>query len=189
MQISPFFSFKKKQAIKTLLFLFTFILFGCSQSCLTQVSALHSYNGPRTKKSNQCVVIRTALEQKFTAIINEYDKFFQGDSHVETKGSYENIEAAYDCMLVGAKSVLIFERGVISTNSTYINGYTYHHYNPATNQYIAYTTPGDYVSSSTSAYVIAFFNEPIPNLGTTFTAGDYNSWTEQNNIKGCHGCK
>lgn len=187
MQIGTFFHSKKKQAIETLLFLSAFCLFGCSYPY--QVSSLHSYNGPRAKETNKCVVIRTALEQKFTATINEYDKYIQGDSHVETTGTYENIEAAFDCMLVGAKSVLVLERGVISTNSTYINGYTYHHYNSITNQYVAYTTPGYYVSSSTSAYIVVFFNKPLPNLGTTFTGSDYNSWAEQNNITGCQGCK
>ena len=77
MQISPFFSFKKKQAIKTLLFLFTFILFGCSQSCLTQVSALHSYNGPRTKKATNALLYEQPLNKNSPPPLMNTTSFFK----------------------------------------------------------------------------------------------------------------
>lgn len=44
-----------------------------------------------------------------------------GDSHVSTAGSYDVVEAAYDCMAIGAKSVLVLERGVVTiSNSTIV---------------------------------------------------------------------
>ena len=157
--------------------------------CGVQISALSSYNGSKKKASNKCLVARTALEQKFTTTINKYNESIQGDSHVATEGSYEDEEAAYDCMSVGAKSVLVLDRGVISSNTTYVNGTSSNIYNPSTNQYITYTSSGYLVSSSTSAYIVVFFDKEIPSFNDEITIDDYKSWKKRNGINwGCKGC-
>jgi len=156
--------------------------------CAFQVSALSSYNGSEKKTSKKCLVARTALEQKFTKIINKYNESIQGDSHVATEGSYEDEEAAYDCMSVGAKSVLVLDRGVISSNTTYVNGTTSSIYNPTTNQYSTYSSSGYFVSSETSAYIVVFFDKEIPSFDDEITIDDYKSWKKRNLITGCKGC-
>ncbi|WP_407458422.1 hypothetical protein [Fibrobacter sp.] len=156
------------------------LLFGCAPQ--TQLSSLQSYNGPlSTHGTNQCFVAKTALNTKFAETINEYKDFIQGDSHIETSGNYEIQEAAFDCMYVGAKSVLILDRGVSSTisGSTAI---TYHY--PSTNTSITHTN-----SSAISAYTIVFFNKKIPEFGQMITMNDYESWKKSNRIKNCVGCK
>lgn len=173
----------------TKIFLLITALFVSSCTPPYQVSALHSYNGPQAEETNKCVVARTALESKFSETINKYKDFIQGDSHVETTGSYENEEAAFDCMVVGAKSVLVLDRGVVSTSSAYVSGTTYSLYNAATNSYSVHSTPGYYVSSQTSAYVVVFFNKRIPNFGKIYTFDDYKSWKSYNGIAGCEGCR
>ncbi len=175
-----------KQAIKDLFLLSTIlVIYGCA----TQVSSLNSYNGQQRKETNKCTVVRTALESKFSETINEFKDHIQGDSHVETLGTYENEEAAFDCMAVGAKTVLVLDRGVVSTSSTYVSGTTYSSYNPATNSYSTRSTSGHYVSSKTSAYIVVFFNENIPNFGNTYTLDDYKSWKSSQGIVGCEGCR
>ena len=180
-----FFS-RAKQFIKAF---FSLSVMAATSACTYQVSSLHSYNGPQYNESNKCIVARTALDSKFSTTINDFKDNIQGDSHVETEGTYENEEAAFDCMSVGAKTVLILDRGIISTNSTYISGSTYNTYNPSTNHYTTYSTPGYTVSSETSAYIIVFFNKKIPDLGNTITMDDYESWKKKNHISGCKGCE
>ena len=176
---------RKSHLAKTSLF-FSFIIYlsGCAQ-----VSALHAYNGQRKQESDKCTVTRTALATKFSSTIDEFNEFVQGDSHVETNGNYENEEAAYDCMTIGAKSVLILDRGIVSSSTTYVPGSTTTNYNPSTNQFSSQTSPGYYVSSNTSAYVVVFFNKDIPNSGETITKEDYKSWKRRNVIITCDGCK
>lgn len=164
--------------------LITFILSGCA----VQVSALSSYNGSLRNPSNRCLVARTALEQKFTRTINKNNESIQGDSQIATGGSYENEEAAYDCMSVGAKSVLVLNRGIISSSTTYVNGTTSSTYNPTTNQYRTYTSPGYFISTNTSAYIVVFFDKEIPGFTTEITFDDYKSWKRRNLILGCDGC-
>ena len=121
---------------------------GCAPQ--TQVSSLYSYNGPlATHGTNQCFVTKTALDSKFAETINEYKDFIQGDSHIETAGRYEIEEAAFDCMYVGAKSVMILDRGVTSTNSG-----TAFYTHKTTNSSITYSLN----PSNNSAYTIVFFN-------------------------------
>ena len=165
-----------------------FLISGCAHQ-MTQISALRSYNGAQKKPNNQCIVVRTAIETKFTETIREYSDYMLGDSHIETKGQYENEEAAYDCMAIGAKSVLVLDRGVVSTSSAYVPGYTFGSYYPTSNFFWTYSTPGYYVSTQTSAYVVVFFDKIISKYGTKITAKEYNSWKEINNIAYCDGCK
>lgn len=163
---------KTHLAKTTLFFSFTIYL----SSCALQVSALDAYNGLRKQESNKCTVSRTAIPTKFTNTIDEFNEFIQGDSHVETKGSYENEEAAYDCMTIGAKSVLVLDRGVVSSSTAYVPGKTTTYYNPSTNQFTSYTSSGYYVSSNTSAYIVVFFNKDLPYPGESITKEDYKSW-------------
>jgi hypothetical protein len=157
------------------------LLFGCAPQ--TQLSSLQSYNGPlSTHGTNQCFVAKTALDTKFAETINEYKDFIQGDSHIETAGRrYEIQEAAFDCMYVGAKSVLILDRGVTSTNS---GGMTITNYSSSTNTSITLSNP-----SQNSAYTIVFFNKKIPEFGNMITMSDYESWKKANRMKNCVGCK
>ena len=167
----------------SLFFSFTIFLSSCAQ-----ISALYAYNGKQYQESDKCTVTRTALTTKFTSTIDKFNEFVQGDSHVETNGNYENEEAAYDCMTVGAKSVLVLDRGVISSSTTYVPGSTTTKYNPSTNQFTSQTSSGLYISSNTSAYVIVFFNKDLPNSGETITREDYKSWKRRNVIIMCDGC-
>lgn len=157
------------------------LLFGCAPQ--TQLSSLQSYNGPlSTHGTNQCFVAKTALDTKFAETINEYKDFIQGDSHIETAGRrYEIQEAAFDCMYVGAKSVLILDRGVTSTNSA---GMAITNYSSSTNTSITLSNP-----SQNSAYTIVFFNKKIPEFGNMITMSDYESWKKANRMKNCVGCK
>lgn len=92
---------------------------GCAHG--VQVSSLSSYNGPRLDGSEKCVVHRTSVESRFVELLKENEESLLGDSHVSTAGSYDVVEAAYDCMAIGAKSVLVLERGVVTiSNSTIV---------------------------------------------------------------------
>lgn len=168
----------------SLFFSFAIYFSGCAQ-----ISALHTYNGEQKQESNKCIVSRTALPTKFNATIDEFNEFIQGDSHVETNGSYENEEAAYDCMTIGAKSVLVLDRGIVSSSTTYVPGKTTTYYNSSTNQFTSHTSSGHYVSSNTSAYIVVFFSKDLPNSGETITKEDYTSWKRRNVIFTCDGCK
>ena len=147
----------------------------------TQFSSLQSYNGPLSDHgTNQCFVAKTALDSKFTETINKYKDFIQGDSHIESESHYEIEEAAFDCMYVGAKSVMILERGVTSTNS----GTTFYTYKLSSGSSITHSN-----SSKNSAYTLVFFNKKIPEFGKMITMDEFNSWIKSNNIKSCEGCK
>lgn len=157
----------------------------------TQVSSLQSYNGPLSSHgTNQCFVTKTALDSKFTETINKYKDYIQGDSHIELAGRhYEIVEAAFDCMYVGAKSVMILDRGVTSTNSgsTFTTFSSTNHYqstNSSTTFSTTYSNP-----SKNFAYTIVFFNKKIPEFGNMITMSDYESWKKANRMKNCIGCK
>ncbi|MCQ2109754.1 MAG: hypothetical protein MJZ05_13455 [Fibrobacter sp.] len=161
------------------------LLSGC---IVYQVSALSDYNGPIYEPTEKCYVYRTSLESKFNEIVTRYDVYMLGDSHVATSGSYESIEAAYDCMTVGATSVLVLDRGVVASSSTYVPGTTNYNYNAFTNQMTSTTTPGYYISQNTSAFVVVFFGKELLYSGTSYTMKDYKSWKKRNGVTACSGC-
>lgn len=156
--------------------------------CVSQVSSLQSYNGNWYEPENQCQVYRTSLGPKFYEIIQQYSEFVLGDSHVSTGGTYENMEAAYDCMTIGARSVVVLDRGVVSSSTSYVPGTTTYQYNPYSNTYNSFTTSGYYISNSTSAYVVVFLGKKIPKIGHTYTRDAYKEWKRANGIASCSGC-
>lgn len=167
---------------------FTIVTLFLVSGCVYQVSSLQSYNGSRYESENQCQVYRTSLEPKFYEIVQHYNEFILGDSHVSTGGTYENIEAAYDCMTIGAKSAVVLDRGVVSSSTSYVPGTTTYHYNPYSNTYNSFTTSGYFVSNSTSAYVVVFLGKTIPKIGHIYTRDAYKEWKRANGIASCSGC-
>lgn len=157
-------------------------------SCAVQVSALSSYNGPVREETKQCLVYRTSLESKFNEIVQRYEIYLQGDSRVSTSGNYLNPEAAYDCMKVGAKSVVVLDKGVVASSSGFVPGRVTYNYNSFTNSYSSFYTPGYAYTENTSGYVVAFFEKEITYGGTIYTMKDYESWEKSNGIAGCSGC-
>lgn len=156
--------------------------------CVSQVSSLEHYNGNRYKEQDQCQVYSTSLEPKFYEIVQQYSEYILGDSHVSTEGSYENIEAAYDCMTIGAKSAVVLDRGVVSSSTNYVAGRTTYNYDSYSNTYSSTYTPGYFISKNTSAYVVVFFKKEIQNIGNVYTRAEYNKWKRGNGIVSCQGC-
>lgn len=147
-------------------------LSGCANG--TQVSSLRSYNGPRLGGSDKCLVYTTSVESWFEEILKENSGNLLGDSYVSTDYNYEVIEAAYDCMAIGAKSVLVLQRGVVASsvgNSVSSNGMT------------------TYDSRKTSGYTVAFFNKNFPDFGVLVTIDDYKNWLNENRMTYCEGCE
>lgn len=157
--------------------------------CYSQVSSMSSFNGEKQKYTNQCQVVRTSLYQKFDKIVSDNQNIIQGDSHVETDGSYMNVEAAYDCMVAGAKSILVLERGVIATSTAHVGGRTTTYYNYQTNQAYTRTSPGYNINFQTSGYIVVFFKEELPESGTMVTWDDYKTWHRKHHILMCDGCE
>lgn len=157
-------------------------------SCAVQVSALSAYNGPLYEPTNQCQVYRTSLEPRFYEIVQKYEAYMMGDSHVSTNGGYENEEAAYDCMEIGARSVVVLDRGVVASSSGYVPGTTTYNYNPYTNSVYSTHTPGYAYTQNTSAYVVVFFEKEIKKGGNIYTVDDYEDWRKSKGIVGCEGC-
>lgn len=102
-----------------------------------------------------------------------------GDSHVSTAGSYDVVEAAYDCMAIGAKSVLVLERGVVTST---VSGAVSSNY-----KQLNYSLTG-YSFRDVSGYIVVFFNKNIKEPGILVTIEDYKSWLRENRMAYCDGC-
>ena len=150
---------------------------GCTYG--TQVSSLKSYNGPRLGGSEKCVVHRTSIESRFVEFFKENEENLLGDSHVSSAGSYDIIEAAYDCMTIGAKSVLVLERGVVSSTISSSVG---------SNSNQSLYTVTSYGFRDVSGYIVVFFNKEIKEPGILVTIEDYKSWLRKNRMAYCDGC-
>lgn len=152
----------------------TFSYSGCFNS---QISSLQAYNGYLEKPTNKCQVIRTSLATTFVDAIKENKDAVLGDSQIETYGSYENAEAAFDCMAIGAKSVLILNKGIMSTSTSTFYVQTGYVYTPISE------------TRQIAGYQIVFFNKELPMGSVSITEKNYSEWAKNSNIGSCLGCK
>lgn len=161
------------------------ILLGCA----TQASSLRVYTGPWKKYTNQCSVSRTVLSQEFNAAVKKYNGFILGDSRVEAAGRYDSEAAAFDCMSIGANSVLVFERGAVGTVDVHYPGTSTTYFIPNAGEYYIMNSAGNDYSPISPAYIVVFFNKEIPDFEYKVTWDDYSAWKKQNYIKACAGCR
>ena len=134
-----------------------------------QISSINHYNGNINNESNKCLVIRTSNNQIFNNIINSYNDKILGDSYVRTIYSYKDIEAGYDCMKLGASTVLVYDNENIALSEA--------------SKYLA----DDYTNKR--SYNIVFFDSHLPISGIEFTYSNYINWLNNNSIWQCYGCE
>lgn len=120
---------------------------------------------------------RTSLESKFNELLKENGEYLLGDSRVQTSVGFEEIEAAYDCMAIGAKSVMVLDKGVVASSSA-----------------VAVASSGGSVAkasaqNNTARFELAFFKKRIPYNGLIYTEDYYQSWKKDRNVKECEGCE
>lgn len=157
----------------------SFVFLGCTG---TQISSLYTYNGKIKQRTFECLVVRTSIEPQFNDLFNQHKKNFMGDAKVEYKQRYTNNEVAYDCMEIGAKTAVVYDRGVVPSSAmeipvTYITG-------DRQAQHFEYS-PNEEVHN----YLIAFFKKELPIQGSRVTYEKISAWRESNRIDKCVGCK
>lgn len=161
---------------------FSFLLMlGCAFGG-KQFSSLYTYNGKLRQDTDECLVVRTSLEQNFSNLFDTHKDSFMGDSRVETSETYLSVEAGFDCMAVGAKTAIVLDKGISHATSTYIPVSSVKTFQSTS--YYGYTK-----DTEIRAYVIAFFKEKLPLQGLLVSQEKYESWKGENRIKECLGCR
>ena len=124
--------------------------------------------------TESCQVIRTSIGQVFAIVLDEGRTNIQGESRASTKGSYDDEEAAHDCMVLGAKSVVVFDQRYAPKSPNY--GVTVGNV----------TLLGN---SSAPGFLTVFFDKELPVKGRVISMDDYLNWAVKSWINNCRGCE